>query len=66
MAWDRKAAWGRGFPLLPTPNAEPPRGTNTVGCGREMGVETEGGPVTPKRVEGRVGILQDGREAPIT
>lgn len=28
MGLDRIAAWGRGFPLLPTPDA------NTVGCGR--------------------------------
>lgn len=28
MGLDRTAAWGRGFPLLPTPDA------NAVGCGR--------------------------------
>lgn len=35
MGLDRTAAWGRGFPLLPTPDAERPlRGANAVGYGR--------------------------------
>lgn len=32
---DRTAAWGRGFSLFPTPDAEQPlMGSNVMGCGR--------------------------------
>lgn len=46
MGWDSRP--GKGLPTPPTPNAERPQGANTVRCGTGWGVETEGGPVTPK------------------